>query len=360
MAHLSAYSYTLLCTKRGQEHFGRGSKDGVLICLAEGENVIGVGEYAPLAGIHHDTMDDLVAKTHKLKPSDLAFLCSLPPGVTTDDMTEIFAPMSGSLGHVLSMAHFHSQQKARPCDDLPLSIKLSALIEAWPKNIAVEQAQQHLAQGFTCLKIKVGRFTVADEIDKIKTIAAIGGNRLTLRLDGNKRMTLDSARTLLNGIKRVKLEYFEEPTMDFADAKHLHEEFGIDIAIDESLVGVEDYNWVKFIIVKPSRFGSIYQVMKLAERAHSLGKTVIFSHCFESDYSAAIYALMINHLGLNDHAHGILAVGFFRYGIFREPLRSFRGTLPLKTCREAITTRFWDDAIGESRNGERGSKQMEF
>ncbi|HXW53173.1 MAG TPA: enolase C-terminal domain-like protein [Myxococcota bacterium] len=295
-----------------------------MLSLCQGEEVIGVGEYAPMSGIHPHAIEDAL---HQVQSFPVSMLSS-----------DLFESMPQPLGYILSLAHFHASEKKAPKKECPTSIKLAALVEANNVNQAVQLAQGYLAQGFTCLKIKVGSLSVEEERQKIKTIAAIGDGNLSLRLDANKRLTLVQAIDLVKNLKQIKIEYFEEPLRDIGEAKELHEATGVDIALDESFNSMVDLDrpHLQYLIMKPSRFNSIYQAMNLAQEAMRLGKSVILSHCFESEHSSALYALFIHRLALHERAHGILAEGFFKHGVFASPLRSFRGTLPLTACYNAI------------------------
>lgn len=338
MARLSAFTYALPCARRGIKYFPSGFREGLFLQVEQADGRFGIGEYAPLSGIHRHSIGDVLGMVQALKTDRLDEVFSIEPGLTSLKLTEKFSRWPYPLSFLLSMAHFHQALVSRSAtSDKRRAIRMSALIDATASNEAIALAQGFLAQGFDCLKIKVGGLPINDEVTKIKTIAAIAGAAVNLRLDANQRLSLADARTLLQGLRRVKLEYFEEPLADMTHAQDLCEESGVNIAVDESFLPPFDVALlvkagIKFLVIKPSRFNSVYQVIELAADAKRQGIAPIFSPCFESEFSAAMAGLMIDELGLLEYAHGIVTEGFFKHGVSTEPLRGFRGQLLLDSA----------------------------
>ncbi len=333
MVRLSAYTYSRSCTAFGEHYFLNRRRSGVLISVANGK-YFGIGEYAPWSGLHTATVEDVLSKLSRESSLILQEIFAETYN-DPDLLADAFELLPAPLGYLMSMAHLHADFK-RQIATAGQAVKLSALIEKADVNNAVISAQGYLAQGFNCLKIKVGRLSVEDEIKKIKTIEAIGGQKLTIRLDANKNLSFPEAVAIAKAAKR--LQYFEEPIADLSQSRNFYEETGVPVAIDESWSNLDVKSWdgIKFLIIKPSRLKNIYQLIKLAHLAKENGLSLILSHCFESDFSAAIFALLIEKLNLSAHAHGIYAEGFFRKNLYVQPLRSFRGQLFLDACRQFI------------------------
>jgi o-succinylbenzoate synthase len=272
------------------------------------------------------------------------FACS-PSSI--NDVEQALSRYDPALRNLLSMtllyAHLFGGEKKTFSDR---HLKLSALIEASDRNTAIALAQAYVAQGFSTLKIKIGGLSLDEEIKKVKTIGAIAGPKVKLRLDANQRFCFDDAVLLLKAFKRLSIDYIEDPIAELDRLKDLREECGIAIGLDEPLCAFDgDWDLVKqigvsHVVIKPARFDTIFSVLRLIKWAKSSGITPIFSHAFESEFSSAVFAALIDHLDLSDHAHGVIADGMFKRGVFLKPLRSFRGSLSLDAALTQLKTDF--------------------
>jgi O-succinylbenzoate synthase len=344
MARLSAFTYELLSTHRGRGYFPSGKREGLFISIDHDDEHFGIGEYAPCVGIHQHSIFDVLSVVqdlwHKVKDD----LFSLDPKLTFDEYAKYFDNFLGPYGFLFSMAHCHRRLRTVACPKR-LSVKLSALIESSSVNNATMVANDYLLQGFSCLKIKVGSLPAEEEIKKIKTIAAIANGGIKFRLDANRKFCFRDAIRLVKGLRPLEIEYFEEPFFDTQGFKTFYEETGAHIAVDESFLAPYDYDalvmkGIKFLIIKPTRFKSIYHAMNCAQAALHHRIVPIFSHCFESEFSAALFALIIERLALCDHFHGVFAEGFFQQGVSLEPWQSVRGQLFLESCHKVIDREF--------------------
>lgn len=339
MPRLDAFSYAVPTTARALTYFPNKVREGLFVSIDDG-----IAEYAPLTGIHSASLEQAIRAINNFASERLREVVRDAQGLSTAGLAQLFGSLPPLMGYLLSMAHFHNQLGSNAPRSTGM-IKLAALIEASDAPTAIALAQTYLAQGFSHLKIKVGGLAIEDEVRKVKTIAAIAGSGVALRLDANRRFTFTDAASLLTGLKRVCLEYVEEPTHEIHRLHELRSCHEAGLAIDESLTDVHDLDWllsaqVSHVIIKPSRFNNLFTTFNLVKEAKARGLIPIFSHCFESEFSSAIFALMIDELGLHSHAHGILVDGFFRHGVFAQPLRSFRGRLSISDAALACTMPF--------------------
>jgi len=75
---------------------------------------------------------------------------------------------------------------------------------------AIEEAQRHLANGFTAMKLKTG-FGIEDDIDYIRAVREGLGPGPKLMVDANHAYNLSSARRILLAIEDADIHWFEEP-----------------------------------------------------------------------------------------------------------------------------------------------------
>lgn len=250
----------------------RGPKESLVI-----KNGSGIGEYAPLVPIHSHSLADVEAMLMKGQ-------WALPMEGETN-LREFFQKVSYPLSYLLSQVHFTSSF-LKPLDG---HVELCRLLES---EDVQTKSQYFKSAGFKALKIKVGRSTLEQDIARILAT----GDALPLRLDANQSMRIEDACALIKAIGPV--EYFEEPTKNI-DLWWKLKDLGVPVAIDESfgpLSEIKDFLMADVLILKPSRFHSIYEVIYLAQTALSLGLKVVLSHCFESYISASIFALLADHL----------------------------------------------------------------
>lgn len=340
MAHLEAALYKIPCTKRGCAYFPAGVREGLFLKLSL-DDFYGVGEYAPLTKIHVHSIADALSMAKELPHHCLKDLVALDHGLSLEELAAHFEQFPYPLSYLLSMAHFHDglRSRSKECSER-LAVRISGFIDQSSVNDAVTLAQRYVSQGYSCLKIKVGS-SLEDEIRKIKTISSVVGKNVSLRLDANRGLSVFEAEDFLHKLRKVNIEYFEEPSFDLLPIGL------VPLAIDESFNPPFNFESIRkianFVIIKPSRFHSLYQAMHLAKKACLLGIEPIFSPCFESEFTSAIVAHVIDDLGLYDRAHGILVEDFFKHGVFKKPLRTFRGQLFIDAANDLTKGRFWNE-----------------
>lgn len=337
MPHLALKKYSIPWSKNGQNPFWSTAREGLLAFVSLGGETY-CGEYAPLQGIHSHTVNDVVGMARSI---DIA-----PDFLQSDQKYNFPYPLS----YLLSMVHAHYSLLASSHDqDIKQAILLSALVDEAEPGMAIKQAQGFLSQGYGCLKIKVGR-DIVSEADKINAIATFLPKDTLLRLDANKKLSLAEACGLMKSLRGMPVQYFEEPAQNFSDALKLHEEYGVPIAIDESFSApFSMHNLLSsaahYFIIKPSRFSSIYDAIALAKTAQDHGITPIFSTAFESDFTAAIMALLVVRAGLHEHAHGIFIEGMFNQSPWSIALPALGGRIGYAEALSFIK------AIGKGMNG---------
>lgn len=283
---LSAYKKVFI-TKRGP-------RVGLFLRYKKG-HLSGVAEYTPLPGIHTINLDDAWLMT-----KDFEWENVVGQNFSVLDLRDYFRKFSYPLSYLLSQVHF-----SKKCleESFSQSVELSGLIESIDKKESLMQAQVYHAQGYNTLKVKVGGLPLEEELLRLDEL-----DIFNLRLDANQRLDLNTATALLN----QRIEYLEEPLLNIIDAQVLRSL--VPLAMDETFGPAKNLymfkNLVDVLVLKPSRFHSLYEVMALALEAQNLGIKVVLSHCFESELSTAIFAFLAYRLKLCC-PQGILANDLF-------------------------------------------------
>ncbi|WP_294284132.1 o-succinylbenzoate synthase [uncultured Chryseobacterium sp.] len=145
-------------------------------------------------------------------------------------------------------------------------IIINGLIWMGSIDFMEEQIRDKLAQGFHCIKLKIGT-DWKSEHEILKDLRQkFSGEILELRVDANGGFTKDEAKTVLQQLADLQIHSIEQPikagnTGDMAD---LCAGTPTPIALDEELIGITDFNEKKklletirpqYIILKPALVG---------------------------------------------------------------------------------------------------------
>lgn len=326
MARLKTHLATLACTPRAQSYFTNNSRPYLMATL-ECTAGLGIAEYAPLRGIHKHDVFEVKAMLDALSPRELDMLLAFDLSLDCFELAKIFKknwpyPLSWVLSCLLYSLNLPknilSQNK----------IKLSGLILQ-----DVGESREFIANNYNFLKLKIGA-NIGEEIIKIESLKSYMPKNMRLRLDANRRLSLEDSAKLVRGIGLQKLEYFEEPLAEPRFLSHFFDNYGLACALDESWC--ESSSWeeiestkARYLIIKPSRFSSIYHVIACAREALLRNIKPILSTCFESPYSTALYALLAANLDILEEAHGIWAEGFFSFNKSENPFINAPGHIYL-------------------------------
>lgn len=340
MALLKTISYELECEERARHYFVDGKRRGLLLALSYGDEAWGMGEYAPLSGIHARSLEDsakLLADIDAKHCEDL---------LQSSDIASRITAFSYPLSLLLSTVHEHHafrQQKVSCFDEQ--KIALSALITASECEPALLEARHFLRLGYSCLKLKIGALPIALEIEKVRKIDELCAGKAQLRLDANKRYDFSMAVQLVRGIAGASsIQYIEEPLADSDALLNLRAQCDFAFAVDESYVPGMSLASIKergasFLIIKASRFHSLFVVRQMAEEAMACGMRPIFSTCFESEFFTSMMALLIAQLGLEREVHGLFCPGIFSSSLHDQPLQIARGQLSLDQAHRFLVDR---------------------
>ena len=146
-------------------------------------------------------------------------------------------------------------------------IPINGLIWMGTKEFMIQQIEDKLKEGFTCLKMKVGAIDFEQELSILKSIRdRFSSSEIELRVDANGAFTPEEALFKLDQLAKFDLHSIEQPIKQ--GQIHLMAELckntPLPIALDEELIRVnkfEDKKQLlkdinpKYIILKPSLHG---------------------------------------------------------------------------------------------------------
>lgn len=304
MLHLRSHVKHMKCLPSCKKYFPLGVRESLFVSAYSDDKFCGMAEYAPLEGINSDSLE--VAMRQVCGNTDI----ELP--LEEKNFAKLayeFSKYKSPLSYVLSMIHFHHLVLNDSVDTSKKDIKVSALI-------IDNEEQKEIDPNISCLKVKIGRISVEDEIKRLNAINDMTNGSCVLRLDANKSLSERYLKQLLPNIVHMPIEYIEEPCTNIEEAGWIKKHYGISLAMDESFVEPFDLNYlsdndVDYLIIKPSRFTSLYHVALMVEESLKHGIKPIFSHCFESSFTSFIMSRLILELKIDHLAHGIMSGIFF-------------------------------------------------
>ncbi|PAV31342.1 dipeptide epimerase [Virgibacillus profundi] len=149
-----------------------------------------------------------------------------------------------------------------------------------PEQMA-QDAQQYVNDGFTVLKVKVGKDLIETDIKRIQAIREQVGTETLIRLDANQGW---SALEAVKAIRKMEdlglnIELIEQPVKanDLKGLKYVTENTTTPIMADESVFSANDAKIVleqgaaDLINIKLMKAGGIHEALKIAQLAKTYG-----------------------------------------------------------------------------------------
>lgn len=147
------------------------------------------------------------------------------------------------------------------------SIPINGLVWMGEPAFMKAQIEEKLAQGFNCIKLKIGAIDFEKELELLRFIRQnYDASTIEIRVDANGGFSLNKALYKLNQLSEFKLHSIEQPIQ-----KNQHDSMSelckmtpFPIALDEELIGVFGYAEKEalfqkirpqYIILKPSLIG---------------------------------------------------------------------------------------------------------
>ncbi|MBT8280374.1 MAG: o-succinylbenzoate synthase [Muriicola sp.] len=253
-------------------------KETWFITLRDGQSV-GIGECAMFRGLSVDDVPDYEEK--------LEWVCSeidLGLEVLRQELLEY-----PSLQFGLEQA-FRSLQAKNPFCLFPSDftegkapITINGLIWMGDRKFMEEQLRDRLADGFTCLKLKIGAIDFETEIDILKSIRELySAEEIEIRVDANGAFGKNDAFQKLEKLAALDIHSIEQPVKPGQTElmRDLCAEGILDIALDEELIGIFNETKKKellhiikpdYIILKPSLVGGFHGSREWITFAEEIG-----------------------------------------------------------------------------------------
>lgn len=301
--------------------------------ILENEGKKGIGECGILRGLSCDDRPDYESK--------LQWVCdniSLGLNILWESLIEFPSIQFGIEMAFLSLASF-SPFLLFESDftNGKKSILINGLVWMGNKSYMKQQIEDKIAQGYSCIKLKIGAIDFEQELDLLHYIRQnFDENTIEIRLDANGAFNENEALDKLNQLTGYQIHSIEQPIVkNHTDMMSvLCKSSKIDIALDEELIGVFQYQEKvnllekirpKYIILKPSFIGGFRGTNEWISIAEKLNIGWWITSALESNIGLNAIA-QFTFLKQNSMPQGLGTGGLFTNN-FDSPLEVERGNL---------------------------------
>ncbi len=211
-------------------------------------------------------------------------------------------------------------------------VPVNATIAARSTQAAAAAALLASAQGFGCIKLKVGmEATLAGEAERVKTVREVIGADVKLRLDANGAWDEPVAIATIRNLEAYEIELVEQPVpaADVAALGRVREAVTTSLAADEAIF---DYasataalKHADVLVLKPARLGGLSVARYVAKAAAAAGLGVIVTTTIDTGIGTAASLHLAASLPEAGRAHGLATASLLRDDLLTQPIVVERG-----------------------------------
>lgn len=267
---------------------------GVIIKLCDKDRGFGYGEIAPIESFGSESLVSALAACSQLEGE-------IEYEKIADELGD-YPCLRFGLESALAMI---GREKLWPEISKPLPV--AGLL---PDIGDVEMIRKSIAEGYQCLKFKIGKASFPAERRALEEAMELTGGSVGLRLDANGGLDLNVSIEWLESLDGLPIEFIEQPMPigEEATMLKLANDYATPIALDESVVFVDDLkrwrdnHWPGLYVVKPSLSGD-YGLL-IDELRTGDPNSLIFSSSLETKVGAAHGLSVALSVGRNSRALG--------------------------------------------------------
>ncbi len=212
-------------------------------------------------------------------------------------------------------------------------VRVNALIPALPADAAAALAADAAADGFCCVKVKVGAGQPAVDVDRVAAVRDAIGPGVALRVDANGAWDLETAIGVLAALSPYDLELVEQPVASLEDLGRTRRRVGVPVAADECVRDIDDARHLARIdaadavVVKVQALGGVAAAMAVAAAA---GVPAIVSCLYETSVGIAAGLALAAALPALPWACGLGTAALLAGDVVADPLVPVGGQLVVR------------------------------
>lgn len=254
----------------------------IKVCHKDAPGVFGIGECGPLPGLSPDHRPDF----ERILSESLLNLEGLiadgfvdPVAIASEVVPDGFPSIRFGIETALLDLMNHGNRiifrnsfvKGQP-------IAINGLVWMGNAHFMKQQAEQKIAQGYKCIKLKVGGLDFDEECRIIDYIRNNFPSDITIRLDANGAFKPEEAMDKLSVLSQFDIHSIEQPVKPgSSEMKELCGMSPIPIALDEELIGNDSETsemlerlMPSYVILKPTLHGGLGGCTEWIQMAESL------------------------------------------------------------------------------------------
>ncbi len=277
------------------------AREGAIVEIITDQGISGIGEIAPLpefavaGGILHEALTLLPVLTAHLRGKTLREALDLLRSNVWPGLK------SGPATCGLEIALLDALGKAEGCGISTLlcathpgprqRVQVNATVGARATEAAVTCAQEAIAAGFACVKLKVGwEHESQAEIERVAAVREAIGPNAHLRLDANEAWDLEQAIALLSNCAQFDIQYVEQPikACDLVGMRTLRQAVPVPVAADEAVYSLQsardvlDSEAADILVVKPQLAGGLRAGQQIIQEAAQRGVRCVVTSTIEA------------------------------------------------------------------------------
>ncbi len=322
---LQLYKYEIPFKSEFKTGTGTVNKRIGIILVYKAENITAYGEIAPLPGFSDYNLDEILQIIKVVKPNiETALAKNTGKGFikVLNNKHPIPSLLFGlnTLFKDFEAKKYGLSFAAELCETIetPKMVKSNAVLGIRTLQKSIQDANTAILEGFDTIKLKLGlNFDIEFEIiEKLRKEFPL----IKIRIDGNQSWSVNEAIANLNALKKLDIEYCEQPILagDIDGLAELRKKAGIKIAADESVRCFADAekiianNAADILIIKPMMFGTFEDIEKTYNLAASNGVELVFTTSLEHEIGRQVTAAMAGVWGSKKYAHGLATGSLFK------------------------------------------------
>lgn len=311
------------------------ARKGLILRLYDHAGNFGEGEIAPLPGMHPETVSQAASQTKKFLQQNPDSFNSLPASVRFGfDMAWRTLFQKFDVEEQLSFKVDVELQQERMDNRIAgTQIPVNGLATG-SGNVLRQECEQLLRDGFKAVKLKVGRMKLQEDIKRVELAKKIFGDKIALRIDANRSWEWKQAVEFVQAVRDCKIEYCEEPLRDNQLLEQLHEQTGMQLALDETLWKNPDpkqlpKSGISVLILKPGILGGWENTDFWVKHAEKNKMHVVLSSCIESGLGLNWIAFTASKLLPEQIPAGLDSTKFFQHDLIDPPFSIVQGNYVL-------------------------------
>jgi O-succinylbenzoate synthase len=307
-------------------------REGLLVELASDGGAVGWGEAAPLPGFSCENLDEaseqLCDLATRVIGREVTMDALRPEDSFAGELDLLATSPSARFGLELALWNLYAAHQGKALPELVTpyprtTVPVSALVSGPPER-ALEEARRMRAAGYEAVKLKVGGRSVEEDVELVCALCKVLGDDVSVRLDANRAWSFEEASIFASGTANLRFEYVEEPLEDPSRLPSLARDYGVPVALDESLAGMprealQDHEYARAVVLKPTLLGGISPTLRLANRAKELEISPVISAAYET--GVGTLALVALAAGVGEDPAGLDTYRRLAQDVLAPPLR---------------------------------------